>query len=436
MKILRIASRAGVLALFMALISRHANAQDNPAQAATNPPDSGSASTSGPSTSAPSGIPFFNQLFQQKLPVEFGFRIGQSHSDNIYFQTRKTSDYITEISPSLDYTLGQKIRLAPQLDQETIDDETDSGQVNYLQLSYRPTLNLYANNPSLDDVDEYASAIYTHQFSRLTLSISQTYEKLSSPTVQVNAQGTLIHRDIFTTVANANYAYSDQLSTYGTVSQTMNNYISSNYTDNTEWSADYYFLYQLFPKLSLGFGPRIGFDDITSEANQSFQTGLAHLQFAASGKVTFTAAVGEELREFQADSSPEKATPILEASAFYHPFDSTTIELDGNRHRIVANGQPGSDYTASIGTLTVKQRFFQVVYATVSGGYEEDEYTGAVGNGPSRDDKFFFLQGGIRWESYRGIILEGDYQYYNDRSNVEIYTFNESRATISATVKY
>jgi hypothetical protein len=176
MKILRIASKAAVLAVFIGLISRHARAQDNPAQAATNPPDSTSASAS-----APTAGPFFSQLLQQKLPVEFGFRIGQSHSDNIYFQPRKTSDYITEISPSLDYILGQRIRLAPQLDLESSDDAAGAGEINYLQLSYRPTLNLYATNSSLDDVDEYANAVYTHQFSRLTLSIAQTYEKLSSP---------------------------------------------------------------------------------------------------------------------------------------------------------------------------------------------------------------------------------------------------------------
>jgi hypothetical protein len=154
------------------------------------------------------------------------------------------------------------------------------------------------------------------------------------------------------------------------------------------------FLYQLLPKLSLGLGPRIGFDDITSEANQSFQAGLAHLQFAASGKVSFTAAAGAELREFQSNAEAEKVTPILKASAFYHPFDSTTIELDGNRHRIVSNGQPGTDYTASAGTLSIKQRFFQVVYASVSGGYEEDEYSGALGNGLPAMINSSFWQGG------------------------------------------
>jgi hypothetical protein len=94
------------------------------------------------------------------------------------------------------------------------------------------------------------------------------------------------------------------------------------------------FLYQLLPKLSLGLGPRIGFDDITSEANQSFQAGLAHLQFAASGKVSFTAAAGAELREFQSNAEAEKVTPILKASAFYHPFHHHRARWLSPSHRL------------------------------------------------------------------------------------------------------
>ena len=279
--------------------------------------------------------------------------------------------------------------------------------------------------------------IYSHLFGKLTLSLEQKYEKLSQPTIQINTPGTLINRDIFTTIARANYIYSDQLSTYGTLTQTVNKYISTSYTDNTEWLADYYFLYQLFPKLSIGLGPRIGFDDVDQEPNQSFQAGLVHFYFLATGKFTLAGAGGAEIREFEDDASATKVTPIVEGTATYTPFDSMTVTLDGERHRIVANGQPGSDYTASVGTLSVRQRFFQVVFLTVAGGYENDQYSGTAFTGAkARDDDIFFMTAGLEWTSFRGLTVDAGYEYLRDASNLKAFTFTENRFKVSATVKY
>ena len=115
-----------------------------------------------------------------------------------------------------------------------------------------------------------------------------------------------------------------------------------------------------------------------------------------------------------------------------------TLSLDGERHRIVANGQAGSDYTASVATLKARQRLFQVVYFTLAGGYENDEYTLSTFDtgGLARSDNIFFTTAGLEWTSYRGITLQGGYEYIRDDSNYKIFTFTENRFSVSATVKY
>jgi hypothetical protein len=458
MTFLRLAFQANILAVALAMagsVSASAQTLDStPAQATpeqpllpdtpTEPtvslqnPSAAIINSQSPDTDVAGGgasSPLFGSLFNQKFPFFFGFKAVQTHSDNIFFQPKKTEDYITKLSPVVGFTLGDPLPLAPALGVETLDTKTDRGDLNYFQVTYYPTLTLYARNSQLDDVDEYADAIYTHQFSRLTLSLDQKYEKLSEPTIQLNAVGGLVNRDIYTTTANANYIYSDQLSTYGTFSQTVNTFVGTRYTDNTEWIADYYFLYQLFPKLALGLGPRVGWDDIDTAPNQSFQGALVHANFVVTGKFTIGGAAGAEVREFEHNSSPTEVTPIVEGIATYQPFDSMTFKLTGDRHRIVSSGQAGSDYTASVVQMEFKQRFFQKIYFTLNAGYEDDQYT-AAGPHPNRDDSIYFLRGGLEWKSYRGLVIDASYQYLRDDSTIKAFTFNESRAIISATFRY
>jgi hypothetical protein len=381
-------------------------------------------------------LPWFDRLFDQSLPLKFGIIAAEVSSDNIFYQPKKTYDYITEISPFLTLNLGHPINLYPTLDEETLDDLTDSGNLNYLRITARPNITLYENNPKLDTVDEYEDAVYAHQFSKFALSLEQKYEKLSQPTIEDTAVGGLINRDIYTTIARASYIFSDKLSTYGTFTQTVNDYKTNLYTNSNEWTADYYFLYQLFPKISLGLGPRLGFVDVSREPNQSYQGALVHVLYPATGKLSFVLAAGGELREYEDDSAAEKLTPIFEADARYKPFDSMTITLDAGQHRIVSNSQPGQDYTTSTVSVSIGQRFLQVINFSLTGGYQEDKYSGAIGNAPVRDDSYFYVRGGVEWGSKDWLVIDGSYQYSRDDSTLKAFTFDENRFRVSATLKY
>jgi hypothetical protein len=412
-----------------------------PALAAASKDDSGFRLGSN-QKAADSGSPkskeqsWFAQVFDQKLPIKFGLKVAETYSDNIFYQPQKTYDYRTEISPFLTLTLGTPIRLYPELNEETIDIKSNSGNLNFLQVTYRPTIALYAENPDLNTVDEFADALYAHQFAKFTLSIEQKYERLSQPTIEDNAAGTLIHRDIYTTTARTSYIYSDKLSSYGTANQIVRNYQSDLDTDSTEWNADYYFLYQFFPKLSLGLGPRIGFVDVDKAANQAYQGALVHLFYPASGKLSFMLAAGAELRETEHNAQADRVSPIFEAQAVYKPFDSMTIILDAGRHRIVSNTQVGQDYTANVVSIQVRQRFLQSVYLTLTGGYQDDEYSGADAPGPVRDDSYYFVRAGVEWTSKDWLAIDGSYQYSRDDSTDQAFTFDENKFVVSATVKY
>jgi hypothetical protein len=395
-----------------------------------------------PPAQAPSPPPpaksWFSQILDFKLPLVFGITAAEVSSDNIFYQPNKTSDYITQISPFLILTLGTPINLVPTLDEETIDVRNDVGNLNYLQLTGRPTVILYAKNSQLNVVDEYEDGIYSHQFGQASVSLEQNYQKLSQPTIENTAAGTLVNRDIYTTTARASYIYSDKLSAYATANQIISDYKSDLYTDSTEWNGDFYFLYQFFPKLSLGLGPRVGYVEVEKSASQTYEDLLVHAFYPATGKLSFVLAGGGELREFEHNEQAESLTPILEADAVYKPFDSMTITLDAGRHKIVSNTQVGQDFTSTTVSLQVKQRLLQVVYATLTAGYQDDAYSGPEFTGGStREDDYYYAQAGLEWTSDKGwLVLNGSYQYSRDDSTLKIFSFNENQFRVSATVKY
>lgn len=401
----------------------------------TTSPSTASVDATAPTTVGHEPISFFDK----KFPVTFGLSVGETYDDNIFIQPQKTSDWVTDISPSLLLELGQKINLDhnialedPQANPENLSNE------NYFSLSYKPTVLLYADNSNLDSINQAVDALYAHQFSKLTLALEQRYAYLTEPTIQTSLNGGNVNRDIFTTIARANYVYSDKLSTYGTFTQTINDYHTAGFTNTNEWIGDYYFLYQATGKISIGVGPRIGFVDVTGAPNQTWQAGLVHLFYVPTGKLSFTMDVGGEVREYQGNGSGDRATPVLDASGTYRPFDSTSITLSAGRDVHASNSFIGQDYTASRVQLGLRQRFVQVLYFNLNAGYENDNYSFASQGltGPTREDNYYYIKPGFDWVANDWLTVSAYYQYSKDNSNFHTVSFNDNQVNITASVKY
>ncbi|MCE0483902.1 MAG: outer membrane beta-barrel protein [Methylacidiphilales bacterium] len=402
----------------------------------TTSPDTASVSaTTSTTTTGHTPISFFDQ----KLPVTFTLSAGETYDDNIFIQPTKSHDWVTDIQPGVDLAFGDPILLTPNLGIENpnANPENESNS-NYLSVTYHPTFLLYADHSHLDTVDEFADALYAHQFSKLTLSIEQSYAKLSQPTIQTSAAGSMVDRDVYVTTARANYVYSDKLSTYGTFTQTVTDFQTPGFTDSNEWTGDYYFLYQVLPKLSVGFGPRFGFVDIVGAPNQTWQAGLVHFYYTPTGKLAFTLDVGAEDRQYESPGPGDKATPILDATGTYQPFDSTTISLSAGRDVHASNSFIGQNYTASRVQLGLRQRFVQVVYFNLNVGYEHDQYNFASSGlaGPERQDDYYYVKTGLEWDANDWLTVNGYYQYSEDNSNFAAVSFNDNQFNIGATLKY
>ena len=355
-----------------------------------------------------------------RLPFRVTATLSQVYADNIFASPDPVYDYITRLTVAAEYQTGNLLAV----------------DGNYVDAFYSPSLHLYVRHPHENGVDQDVDVLYAHHFSRLTLSLEQSYTSIETTNASL---GGLVDSDVYTTQAKADFMYSKKLDLVATFKQEVDDYSARGYNDSTEWIGDLYALYHLDPRISIGVGPRIGFVDVAKAPNQSFQAGLGHIIYTPSDKITATVAVGAEVREFQNDDYAERVTPILEATTIYQPTDSTSVELDADSHRVVSHDQAGQDYTAISVSTGLHQRFVRVIYLGVLAGYENDEYTEVAKQAPgtsAREDNFVYVQPSLSWKPNAAMILALFDKYEQDDSNVGIFTYDANQVGVSFSATY
>lgn len=368
---------------------------------------------------SPNIVPGNPYIPEGHLPVVFSASVGEIYDDNIFISPVKTSDYITQINLMAEYKVGN-------------DKAIDAGTFD---IFYAPSFDIYANHSAQDSFNNYAGAQYQYRFSKLTLGIQQTYDRNSSTSAPA---GTLVTTSNYVTTASANYFVDEKFSVVGTFNQKILDYETAGFSDSNEWVGDLYFLYKYDSKLTLGFGPKFGWLDVTLAPNQTYQDFLGRADYAYSKKLSFSLYAGAEVREYQGPASYTRAAGVFNLSAIYQPFTNTTLTLACGRQFEPSYNFYGQNYMASRVSLTGRQRFLQNFYYNLQLGYENDAYQSAgVGlTGPARNDNYYYITTGFDWTPNNWLTSSIFYKYQTDISNFSGFTFNDNQVGISVGFKY
>jgi hypothetical protein len=363
---------------------------------------------------------WLQDFLSQKLPFSFGLVLNETYDDNIFISPQKSADFVTQIQPGVLFILGDKTM--PNMD--------------YLRIAFSPDGLIYADHPDQNTVDYDADLLYQHSWTRLTVGLEQRYQKLSTATIDV---GDLVRRDVYTTLLTASYAYNDDLNFYATGTQRISDYQAS-VPNTNEWIGDVYGLYQLTPKLGIGFGPRIGFVDIAGAANQNYEEALGHLNYELTGKIFLTFSGGGEYLSYQ-DNTPSRLLPVFEFSANYQPFDGTNLAVSAYRESIPSYDEIGENYLNTVIQASLKQRFLRNWYLVLSGGYDIADYqfasqTAPAASGPRRDDHYYFAEGGVEWDPNDWLKLTARYQFSEDNSTFSENSFSDNQINLQSTAEF
>jgi hypothetical protein len=366
---------------------------------------------------------FFDNLWNGGAPLHFGLTAGETYDDNILISPQKLDDFITHVTPDLDYELGEK----------------GASDSNYLNVYFAPTLFFYNNHTRYNRQDYNADLFYQYTWTRLTFSLEQQYQHLTDASIDI---GNLVTRDVYTTKLGMNYAYNDNLGIFGTATQQINNYQQGSNVNINQWTVDASALYQIASKLWLGAGPRVEFIDISGAPNEQEDDFLAHLNYNPGEKISATFAGGVEYLSYQ-DNTPSHILPIFELTGFYRPFDGTQLSLSASRESTNSYALDGETVTNATVQLSARQRFYRDFYFTLSGGYTNANYEfgslqtpSRVNGGPRRMDNYYFVNGGVEWDARTWLKVSGSYQYSEDDSNIAQNSFNDNQVNVQASVNF
>jgi hypothetical protein len=359
----------------------------------------------------------FDELFSRGSPFHYALAVGETYDDNIFISPDKRADLVTHVAPSLAYEQGDKT----------------AANANYLSAIFRPTLYFYAHNSQQNRVDYYADALYQHSWTRLTLSLEQRWDELSGTDIDV---GNFFQRDIYTTTLTGNYTYDSQLSFTGIETQRISNYQEVAISSTHEWITDLYANYEVAPKLTLGIGPRFGFDTIATQPGQTYQDLLFRLAYKISAKINLSFDGGGEYRQF--DGGTDRIYPVFDMSASYTPFDGTQLSLSANRQEVISFGDIGGDYLNTQVQVSLRQRFLENFYFLSSAGYQLDAYEQVAGQGVAnnREDNYLFLNAGVEWDPQAWINVSTRYQYSQDDSTMAANKFNDNQFDIQTALQF
>ena len=405
-----------------------------PGSELVGPPAPGSANApvgvglGGPDSSMPTNNPAVTDvtnnpgavagLGQRKLPFYFGLDLGEMYDDNILISpdNEKQSAFITHITPSIDYMMG---------------DQT-SPHMNYLNVYFAPSIYIYDKGGRYNRIDYNGDIYYQYNWTRLQLGLEQNYQHLTDASLD---EGTLVSRDIYTTKAIADYLYNDDLTLYATGTQQISNYPT---LDLTEWDLDTFALYQIAPKLQVGAGPRFAWLDISGAPNETHQDLLARLRYVPDSKFVVSFEGGAEYLQYQ-DNTPSRVLPIFDMNVTYVPFLDTTLFVEASKSTNNSFDLRGDTIDSTQIQAGASQVFLRNFKATVTGGYNNSEYQGNQGDaqgGKRREDDYFFGKGAVQWAPNQYLEVEASYQYSNNDSSFNQFGFTDNQVDLQTTVKF
>lgn len=358
----------------------------------------------------------------RKFPIRAALTTSLMYDDNIFISDQhKVGDYIWRIAPTIAYQSSSP----------------EDGKRNYLQVEFTPTYIKFFQNDYEDSLDYNADLIFMHRWDRLTMTVTQTYETLSGATIQA---GNFVDRDVYTTGINFAYQYSDKLSLMASFGQTITSFADPFYTPTNSWTGDFYFLYQVAPKLSLGFGPQIGYQDIKDQPDQLTISPLGRLVYELSGKTQIFLAAGVTYDHIMASdrSIGDRIDPTFQAGISYAPFDATTITLAAYSQIAPSYTLGGDNLTTTGFNLSLSQRFFHRWYVTFGAGYEDDSYYRAspTVEDTNRDDGYYFVRVSMNYAVSSWCNLSAGFSHQAATSNEEGANFGDNQASIQCQVYY
>jgi hypothetical protein len=218
---------------------------------------------------------------------------------------------------------------------------------------YTPTWTLYSNPVFSDTLDHLIDVKGHASFTDGTLQFTQRYASTNSPRIETGRQ---THEETDDTSVSVNYSLGRKTRLEVILSQNLR-FIEAA-PNSYEWSMQDWFHYQISNRLDGAVGLGLGYVSVEPGTDMDYTRPQVRIGWRPTNKLSFDVHAGAEQRHFRKQGAATLNSPTYGASAYYLPFEFTTLTLAGER-AVTASyfaGQVNENTTWSIG---LNQRLLQ-----------------------------------------------------------------------------
>jgi len=358
------------------------------------------------------------------------------YDDNIFFQGNKSlagvtaqDDFITTVSPSLNFQLGRL-------------------QGNHIQVSYEMDQSLYARNNAQDHRDHLFSLNTRLQGNRVSLEGSDDVQILSGILgggFGLNGSGQRVDRTAYLNHYRLEYGFTEKISAYveGTHDATDYEKGTTLYDANSLRGTGG-FAFKIAPKIRV-FGEGY-YGQSATDPNRSVDPKGTHLDtvggfIGASGdfhpKLTGSVKVGYETRSFS-NSSADEASPVVDTSLTGRINDKTTAVLSYSRRSSVSVQAASQSYASDIVSASLDRVLSSdgKLVARLGGNFQNDEYEKS-GTFSGRNDKSYRASFSLIYNIQLWLSTSLGYEFEKYVSNASsIIDYDVNRVTLRVSVGY
>jgi hypothetical protein len=288
-------------------------------------------------------------------------------------------------------------------------------------LDYTPTWRYYSNRQFRDTLDHNVILTGGTTYEDWVLGLTQSYISSSTPLVET---GTQTDTQSWLTDLKASCQFNSKMTMDLALDQ---NIVSADtLASYREWSTLDWLNYQFWPRLDTGLGAGLGFVNVDTGSNMTYEQLQARVRWRATDKISFQVHGGLEDRQFLGGSAGSLLNPVAGGMIQYQPFELTKLSLTMDRTVDVSYFQNQvTEGFEIVGNLN--QRLLQRLYLDLSGGYHTVKYVAANASGTGRQDDYYTLDVRLSCPFLKRGTAAVFYQYSDNSSSIRGFTFSSSQ---------
>jgi hypothetical protein len=208
------------------------------------------------------------------------------------------------------------------------------------------------------------------------------------------------------------------------------------FNDLHEWSTTDWLVYQWAPRLQLSAGISGTYDDVESGSNMASEQYLGRINWRPGEKTVFEIHGGIEDRQILNSSAADLINPVFGVTYTYTPFQFTDLKL--GVERIITPTFFKDQVTEKIDfTGSIRQRFFNRYFFTVTGNYYTADYIGTVLNLPVlRKDNYY----SVNFRLTTAFLKRGSFSVFytlsDNSSDIALFSFNSHQGGVELGFAY